>query len=458
MLQITTGSSHRNCAGHSRRTALKAGVLGAAGLSLSDQLRLQSIAGTPGKKKAAILLWLDGGPSQLESYDPKPEAPPEYRGPFGVTQTKVPGIVLSELMQSQAALADKLNFVRSVQHGTGDHFAGAHWMLTGRFGSTSASLPQRFPSVGSYVSRVLGPNHPGLPAYVGLPAAESVYLFPGYQGAAYLGQPYNPFDADTETKYLHHTNKVTPGVPKCLSAAGGINVSRTTSRHELLSQLDRVRREVDQSGLMGAMDRFQQQALTMVLSPEATQAFDLSKEDPRLIDRYGDNPWGRYTLMARRLIETGVTFATVDMPHWDHHSSLVEGHAPNMRAMDQAAGALVNDLHDRGMLDDVLVIVMGEFGRTPRINSGQPGIPIPGRDHWGEAFSVMLAGGGLRGGQVVGATNARAERPVDRALQPHDILATVYRVMGIDQTLSFQDHAGRPIPILTEGTPIRELF
>jgi uncharacterized protein (DUF1501 family) len=345
-----------------------------------------------------------------------------------------------------------------VHHGTGDHFAGAHWMLTGRFGSTTANQAPMYPSVGSYVARVRGTNQAGLPPYVGLPAAQSVYLFPGYQGSAYLGPAYNPFDANTESKYLHHTYKSDVGVPKCLAAAGGMEVARVSDRQSLLSQLDRTRRDADRTGSMDALDRFQSQAMSMVTSPAAAEAFDLAKENPKTVERYGDNAWGRYTLMARRLVEAGVTFVTVDMPHWDHHSSLVEGHAPNMRAMDQAVGALVGDLSERGLLDDVLVIVMGEFGRTPRINSGQPGIPIPGRDHWGDAFSVMLAGGGIRGGQVVGATNARAEYPVERPLQPHDVLATVYQVMGIDWNISFPDRAGRPIPILTEGEPIREIL
>jgi hypothetical protein len=428
------------------------------GLSLVDQLRLQAMGAAKPKGKSAILIWLDGGPSQLESYDPKPDAPPEYRGPFGVVQTNVPGMQFSELLEHQAKVADKLAVLRSVHHGTGDHFAGAHWMLTGRFGSTTANKEPQFPSVGSYVSRVRGSNDPALPAYVGLPAAQSVYLFPGYQGSAYLGPAYNPFDADTQSKYLHHKSNVKIGVPTCLAATEGTDTDRVGGRHSLLSQLDRARRDADRTGSMEALDRFQSKALSMITSPEAAEAFDLAKEDTKTVERYGDNPWGRYTLMARRLVEAGVTFVTVDMPHWDHHSSLVEGHAPNMRAMDQAVAALVGDLSERGLLEDVLVMVMGEFGRTPRINSGQPGIPIPGRDHWGDAFSVMLAGGGLRGGQVVGATNSKAEFPVERPLKPHDVLATVYHVLGVDPSLSFNDRSGRPVPILSEGEPIREIL
>lgn len=440
-----------------RRATLRAGLLGLGGLTLADLLRLRASGAAKRTDKSVVLIWLDGGPSQLESYDPKPEAPPEFRGPFAAIDSKTPGLRMSELMERQAQVSDKLALVRSVHHGTGDHFAGAHWMLTGRFGATSVSNHIRYPSLGACISKMCGPRREGLPAYVGLPSAESVYLFPGYHGAAYLGGAYNPFDVDTETKYLHHSNKVNIGLPKVFSSIAQVDVDRLRSRGQLRQSLDLIRREMDARRTMESLDRFQQEAVGMMADGQAAQAFDISKEKPDAIERYGDNPWGRYTLMARRLVEAGVTFVTVDMPHWDHHSSLVEGHAPNMRAMDQAVAALVGDLSERGLLDQTLVVVMGEFGRTPKINAGQPGIPIPGRDHWGDAISVMLAGGGLRGGVVVGETNSRAEHPVDRPLAPHDILATVYHVMGVDPKVTFPDHAGRPIPILSAGEPIKEL-
>lgn len=441
-----------------RRVAVQAGMLGLGGLTLSDLLRLRAEGAARRTDKSVVLVWLDGGPSQLESYDPKPEAPPEFRGPFAAIDSKVPGLRMSELMEHQARVADKIALVRSIHHGTGDHFAGAHWMLTGRFGATSVSNHIRYPSVGACISKMCGPRREGLPAYVGLPSAESVYLFPGYHGAAYLGGAYNPFDVDTESKYLHHSSKVNIGLPKVFTAAAQVDADRLRSRGQLRQSLDLIRRDLDQRRAMDSLDRFQQEAVGMMADGKAAAAFDVGQESPALIEKYGDNPWGRYTLMARRLVESGVTFVTVDMPHWDHHSSLVEGHAPNMRAMDRAVGALISDLSDRGLLDQTLVVVMGEFGRTPKINAGQPGIPIPGRDHWGDAISVMMAGGGLRGGVVVGATNARAEHPVDRPLEPHDILATIYHVMGVDPKVTFPDHAGRPIPILSAGEAIRELI
>ncbi|MGE0610255.1 MAG: DUF1501 domain-containing protein [Pirellulales bacterium] len=458
MLEIQAGRRSSNCQGTTRRTALKAGFLGLAGLSLADLLRLQAQGSATKKNNAVILLWLDGGPSQLETYDPKPEAPVEYRGPWDAISTNVPGMQISEILPGHAKHADKMVFVRSLHHDTGDHFAGAHWMLTGKFGSTTFNLPQKFPSVGSYVSRVRGANQPGVPAYVGLPSAQSVYLFPGYQGSAYLGAQYNPFDVDTENKYLSAVDTRPVLRPRCLQNFTGLEGNRTAERTELLSSLDGIRREVDQRGTMKSVDKYQQQALDMILGGKAQAAFDLSKEDPRLADRYGPGPWGRYTLMARRLVEAGVTFVTVDMPHWDDHSNIKEGHGYKLPHVDMAVSGLLEDLQDRGMLDNVLVIVMGEFGRTPKINTGQPGIPIPGRDHWGNAISVMMAGGGLRGGTVVGATNSKAEHPVDRAITPSNLLATVYNVMGIDPTLMFEDRAGRPTAILDDIEPLHEVL
>jgi hypothetical protein len=457
MLEIHHNTAASNCQGTSRRTAIKAGVLGFAGLSLADLLRLQAAGTTSGNKKSVILMWLDGGPSQLETYDPKPEAPAEYRGPFGAISTNVPGIQLSATLPLHAKHADKMVFVRSLHHGTGDHFAGAHWMLTGRFGSTSANKQQKYPSVGSYVARTKGGNQSGMPAYVGLPAAHSVYIYPGYQGAAYLGQAYNPFDVQTTQRYLSATYKSKIKPPECLQNFKQMKGDRTSKRMSLLNQLDRLDRQIDQSGVMETSDRYQQEAMNIILGGKAREAFDIEREDPKTRDRYGRGPWGHYTLLARRLVESGVSFVTVDMPHWDNHSGIEKGHGSKLLRVDRAVSALMDDLQARGMLDDVLLVVMGEFGRTPRLNKGQPGIPIPGRDHWGNAISAMLAGGGLKGGQVIGATNEKAEHPVKRAIKPHDLLATVYHVLGIDPTQSFQDHAGRPVPILTEGRPIREV-
>ncbi|MCA9177843.1 MAG: DUF1501 domain-containing protein [Planctomycetales bacterium] len=456
MLNIQRGRSGSNCQGTTRRTALKAGFLGCTGITLADQLALQA-RGAVNRSKSVILIWLDGGPSQLETYDPKPDAPVEYRGPFGAISTNVPGIHLSETLPLHAKHADKMAFIRSLHHDNGDHFAAAHWMLTGRFGSTSVNKAQVHPSVGAYVAKLQGAKEPGMPAFVGVPAAESVYLYPGYQGGAYLGGSYDPFQVNMKQKYLAATYKSEIKAPEWLTSIDESALSRTHGRMELLGQLDQIRRQVDHTGSMEVMDEYQQQAVDMLLNGKARLAFDMDAESDKDRDRYGRGPWGHYTLMARRLVEHGVSFVTVDMPHWDNHSKIEEGHGSKLVHVDRAVAALIEDLVDRGMLDDVMVVVMGEFGRTPRLNSGQPGIPIPGRDHWGNAISAMVAGGGVQGGQVVGATNDKAEHPIARPLTPGDLLASIYHALGIDGKQAFPDHAGRPVPV-ANGTPIHELF
>jgi hypothetical protein len=455
MLHLVHGPSAQNCQGLTRRSAIKVGFLGLLGLSMGDLFRLRARGSTPRNNKSVILIWLDGGPSHLETYDPKPEAPAEVRGPWRAIKTNVPGIRLSEMLPLHARHADKMVFLRSMHHDNGDHFAAAHWMLTGRFGSDANNKDAKYPSLGSCVARVQGPNKPGLPAYVGLPSAESVYLFPGYQGAAYLGGAYNPFDVQPQQRYLGatHSGAITP--PQCLGQLAG-DTGRISGRVDLLTRLDHLRRDLDQSGTMASLDRYQQAALDMILGGQARVAFDIEKEVARTRDRYGRGPWGHYTLMARRLVEAGVSFVTVDMPHWDDHAAIEQSHGQKLPVLDRAVASLVEDLSDRGLLNDVLVLVMGEFGRTPRLNQGLPGNTVPGRDHWGNAFSVMLAGGGLRTGQVVGATNDKGEHPVERPLTPADVLATVYHVLGINPAQTFTDFSGRPVPLLDSGAPIKE--
>lgn len=444
-----------------RRSVLKVGTLGALGFSAADLFRLRANADAESKPKpndkSVILIWLDGGPSQFETYDPKPGAPSDYRGPWGDMKTNVPGIRISEMLPEHAKHADKMCFLRSVHHDNGDHFAAAHWMLTGRFGSTSANKAQVYPSVGSCVSKLSGSRAPGLPAYVGLPAAESVYLYPGYQGAAYLGDAYNPFQMNLKQKYLASNYAAPIAAPPILGNMEGDN-GRTTGRADLLSQLDRLDRNLDSTGAMETMDQYQQEALQMILGGNARAAFDIEKESAATRDRYGRGPWGHYTLMARRLVESGVRFVTVDMPHWDTHSKIKESLEVRLPVLDRAVGGLMQDLAERSLLDDVLVVIMGEFGRTPKLNSGQPGIPIPGRDHWGQSMSVVMAGGGLRMGQVVGATNSKGEHPIERPLTPGDVLATIYHVLGIDPHHSFSDRSGRPVALVDSGKPIAELI
>ena len=459
MLRVQGWDRSVNCEGISRRSFLQAGFLGLAGLSLTDLLRMQAAGAAERKPTAVILVWLDGGPSQIETYDPKPDAPAEVRGPFGTVETTVKGIRLCEMLPGHAKWAHRMSFIRSVHHDNGDHFAAAHWMLTGRFGSTAADLPQKYPSVGSYVAKVRGPNRPELPAYVGVPAAESVYLFPGYQGAAYLGSACDPFDADPDRKYIGGADKRKIGTPPMFKVSP--NSARLAKRVSLLEKVDLLDRKVDRDGSVASMDTFTQKAVGMLLNPVVREAFDLDAEPTNVAERYGEGPWSRYALLARRLVERGVTFVTVDMPHWDDHDNLKVAIQPKCAAMDRAVSALVQDLDERGMLDHVLVVVMGEFGRTPKLNNGLAGIPdrnVPGRDHWGQAISVMMAGGGLRMGQVVGATTPNGDHPAERPYRPEDVLATIYHVLGIDPAREFHDRQGRPLPILPGGAAIRELI
>ncbi len=442
------GRATTNCNGMTRRGLLRAGVLGLGGLALPDLLRAQAATG-PAKRSAEdlsiVLVWLDGGPPQHETYDPKPDAPAEFRGPIGSIETAAPGLRVSELLPNHARLMNKASVIRSMHHNNGDHFAAAHWMLTGFLGSNASNLAAQYPSAGSIIAKLKGPRQSGLPAYVGLPQTHSVGLAPGYHGAAYLGVGYNPFDANGDPN--------NPGykVPN-LALAGGVDATRLDDRRTLLAAFDGARREADASGLMDGLDKFGRQAYDLVTSPAARDAFDLRTEDPRLRDRYGRNTWGQSALLARRLVEAGVRFVTLTYGGWDHHANIEAAMKRQLPQLDAAVGGLIDDLDQRGRLDSTIVLVMGEFGRTPRVN-GQAG-----RDHWGEVMSVLVAGGGLAAGRAIGASNARGEFPKDRPIAPADLLVTLYDRLGIDPETSFTNRAGRPIPIAGNGKAIAELL
>ena len=456
MLDIQ-GPSAIRCDGMTRRSLLRVGVLGLAGIGLPDLLRARAMAREAGrpdpKDPSVILVWLDGGPPQHETYDPKPDAPAEFRGPLRAIPTKIPGVSVSELMPGHARLMDRMSILRSVHHDNDDHFAAAHWMLTGYFGPNGANQAPKNPSLGAVVARSKGPRREGMPAYVGLPNTHSVGLVPGYHGGAYLGVAYNPFSADGDP------NSEGYGVPN-LALPAGVDPPRAAGRRALLAAFDGARRVADASGMVGSLDRFQQEAYEMVTGPAARAAFDLRREDPRLRDRYGRNNWGQSALLARRLVEAGVRFVTLTFGGWDMHSSLEMSVHRAVPMLDDAVATLVADLELRGLLDSTIVLVMGEFGRTPRINkTGVPGSdPVPGRDHWGRLMSVLVAGGGLNPGLVIGSSNARGEAPRDRPIRPQDIAVTLYRRLGIDPETSFSDRSGRPITIGSNGTAIEELL
>jgi len=440
----------------SRRGFLRVGALGFAGLSLADVLRANAWASAAGGPRApersVILIWLDGGPPQHETYDPKPDAPAQFRGPLKPIATALPGVQVSELLPNHARLLNKMSIIRSLHHDNGDHFAAAHWMLTGYLGSNAINLPPQYPSAGSIIAKLKGPKQQGMPAYIGLPNTHSVGLVPGYHGAAYLGVGYNPFIADGDP------NSEGYQVPN-LSLPAGIDAARLEGRRTLLGTFDHARKAADASGTAKGLDHFEQEAFSLVLGKAARAAFDLKKEDPRLRDRYSRHQWGQSALLARRLVEAGVRFVTLTFGGWDFHSSLERGMKSVLPILDATVGTLIEDLDDRGLLDSTIVLVMGEFGRTPRMNkTGVPGSdPVPGRDHWGNVMSVLVAGGGLAPGRVVGSSNSRGEVPKDRPLRPQDLAVTLYHQLGINPETTFLNRAGQPVKIGSNGEVIAEL-
>jgi hypothetical protein len=460
MFRIDAGVSGPYCDGLSRRSFVQLGVAGMASAGLAQVLQAKEASAARGltkKDTSVILLWLDGGPSHLDLYDMKPEAPPEVRGIWNPISTNVPGIEISEMFPLQAKVADKFSLIRSLHHDTGDHFTGGHWMLTGRgAGVSGASNAGKYPFFGAIASKVLGPRVPGMPPHVAVPYASSIGLRPGYFAGHYLGTQHDPFETggDPNADNFRVEN---------LSLGAGMTVQRLEDRRSLLTNFDRVRRDMDRHGRFDAMDRFERQAYDMVTGENAQQAFDLSREKPEIRERYGRDSWSQSTLLARRLVEAGTTFVTVHFGGWDHHWDLQKGMNNYLPKIDRLVSALFTDLSERGLHDRVLVVLMGEFSRTPRMNDGGNGGPPrsmgePGRDHWGNSMFCLMGGGGVQGGRIIGSTDRKGEAPKDQPLRPGDIHHTIYHVLGVDPNLHFLDHAGRPIQAVDHGGVIRELF
>ncbi len=423
-----------------RRSFLKVGSLALGGLSLPGLLRLRAHgARAGGSRKSVILVWQAGGPSHIDTYDLKPSAPVEVRGEFKPIATNVPGIQIGEHLPRQAKIMDKLAILRSAYHTNAGHGMGAQWMLTGYMPTIEVN-DNIYPSCGSVVAKLRGPNEPGLPAYVNLPRVLNLGK------AAYLGASYNPFAPDNDPNQDNFQ-------VRNLRLPGRVDASRLNRRRDLLQSLDTIRRDVDTRGDVAGLDTFYRDALEMVTSRRALQAFDIRQEPDRLREQYGRNDLGQCCLLARRLVEAGVTFVTIQAGGgWDSHADNFKQLKSNLLPKyDQAVAALVSDLCDRGLQNEVLVMAMGEFGRTPKIN------PQAGRDHWPGAMSILYAGGGLKMGQAVGTTNASAEYPTSKPATPGCVLSTMYHVLGIDYRHVFYDDGQRPLPVLNEGEPVADL-
>jgi hypothetical protein len=418
------GKRQRFCDGISRRNFLKIGAFG-AGLTLAEMLRLRALAGTGSSNKAAIMIYLPGGPSHMDMYDLKPDAPKEFRGEFNPIATNVPGVQICEHFPMQARMWDKLACIRSIVS-VDEHSDSL--VMTGY--SENANRTAHHPSLGAVVSKLRG-NANDIPPYVSL-RGMSRGTEPGYLGVA-----HRPFTPDGQ------------GV-RNLRLAGGIDSPRMDDRKSLLTSFDDVRRDIDASGTMKGLDSFNARAFDMIASGTVRAALDLSREEPRSRDRYKGV---EQFLTARRLIEAGVGCVTLAIGGWDTHGSNFKTLRKQLPQVDRGIANLIQDLHDRGMDKDVVTVMWGEFGRTPKINNSDGG-----RDHWAPVMSAMIAGGGLRMGQAIGTSSARAEYPKDRRITVPQVLSTMYHALGIDPSMTFPNGSGRPMYILDDREPVRELL
>ncbi|HEX7448621.1 MAG TPA: DUF1501 domain-containing protein [Pirellulales bacterium] len=455
----------------SRRGMLKASLAGIAGLSLPELLRARSEAATrpAGDFKSVILLWMAGGPSHLDTWDPKPERPYQNRGPFGVIQTALPGVLLCEHLPKQAAMLDRFTLIRSVDARHSNHEPNTVFQ-TGNIAAAPRVNPEgdKYPAIASVAAKLRGAKSPAVPPYVAFMRSRSHLAFGGY-----LGKRYDPFIAGQAARLPSYdyvgndTGQTTGG--DLFRLPGELNQQRLFERRSLLADFDRLRRDLDRDGSMEALETYHQQALEMVVGRRAQEAFDLSREPEPTRDRYGKHLWCQQALLARRLVEAGVGFVTIDLSYhpasgtWDTHGDNIppyggikKGLGPLLPLFDHLLTTLVSDLEERGLIDNVLVIAMGEFGRTP--NMGTQG-STDGRDHWPVVMSMCLAGGGLRHGQVIGATESDGGQIAHRPVTPADLAATLYRHLGVPLDATYLDNRGRPRFIVeNDGQPLPELF
>jgi hypothetical protein len=453
----------------SRRGMLKAGLAGIAGLTVPDLLCQRAEAnGEAMSPKSVILLWMAGGPSHIDTWDPKPDRPLENRGPFSTIATKLPGVRVCEHLPKMAALLDRFTLIRSVDATTSNHEPNKVFQ-TGYLDVEPRTNRQAgmYPAIGSVVAKFRGHNHPSMPAYAAFMKSRT-HL--GFAGA--LGKAYDPFIADHAARLPIYTN-VGVDTGQMTEAAAfrlteGLTQERLDDRRALLKQFDTLRRDLDATGTMGVMDRYNQQAVEMLVGGRAREAFDLGREPLATRERYGKHLWCQQALLARRLVEAGVAFVTLDLSYhpasgtWDTHGDNIppyggisKGLKPLLPLFDHLITTLVSDLDQRGLLDQTLVLAMGEFGRTPQM--GTQG-STDGRNHWPVVMSMALAGGGLRHGQVIGATEKDGGQIKERPVTPGDLAATIYTHMGVPLDATWNEPTGRPRYVVEHGKPISEFF
>lgn len=439
---------HTNCEGITRRSSLKLGLGTLAGGGLINALRLQGLAAKQAnapktEAKSCILVWLDGGPTHYETFDPKPDAPKEIRGEFSPIATKLPGVQFSHHLRKLSTIADKFAVVRSIRHNQGNHGAGNHYMMTGappRIPVGCGAFVSFHPSLGSVAAWDRGTSG-GLPAYFSIPRMSRS------GGPNFLGAKYAPF--------------VVPDNPNSSSfrvrdvaLPGGLDATRFESRtdlRKLVDQLERIEKPAAGDPIL-ALDDYYRQGYDLINSTEAQKAFDIGSESGKVRDRYGRNSFGQRALLGRRLVEAGVPFITLYEGGWDHHRTIFKELNKRLPTWDETLAVLLEDLEDRGLLETTMVVVLGEFGRTPKVNSRG------GRDHWSNAMSVMMAGAGIPGGVIVGATDRKGYSAVDNVKSPENFASTIYRKLGIDPNQIVHTPQGRPVHLVSDPTPIAELF
>lgn len=438
---------NRNCEGASRRDCLKLGLGGLVAGGFLGALKGQTLADDSIKNRrqadACILVWLDGGPTHYETFDPKPLAPVEIRGEFESIPTKISGVHFSKHMKSLAGMADKLGIVRSIRHNQGNHGAGNHYMMTGappRIPVGCGAFVSFHPSLGSVVAKEVGaPN--GLPPYFSMPSMSRS------GGPNFLGAKYAPF--------VVSNNPNSKGFRvRDVALPHGLDGNQFSVRKDIRTSVDKMIRINDEAAgdPSLAFDEFYNQGFKLIASRDAQAAFDIEQEDQAVRNQYGRNSFGQRALLARRLVQAGVPFITLYEGGWDHHVDIFPALNKRLPAFESSIAALINDLEVRGMLERTLVVVLGEFGRTPKINTRG------GRDHWSNAMSVMFAGGGVQGGQVIGATDKQGYSAVENVLSPENFVSTIYKKLGIDPGKLLRNPDGRPVHLVSDPHPIKELM